>query len=518
MTKAVLAVVVIVALIASAIFVACSKDNPTAPPKNRAPVANAGPAQQVSLGQQVFLDGSKSRDPDNDPIKYLWRQTSGTTVSLSDSTSASPQFLSPNSEGVLTFTLTVRDNRGGSSADGTVVLVVSATQPPTANAGADQIVGVSSNVTLHGSGSDPFGGPVGFSWRQYSGAPTVTLSDPGIAAPSFTAPGAAATLSFELTVTDEDNRSALDSVTVTVQDVPPVITPTLYVLNSNSVSGWQNPHTADGNVAPDMHILPDNAQFASPQDIVVDSRGALMVANRGSSITIYNAGNQNGAISPDRSVQGAATGLAGPVSLAIGPSKDILFAGDIRQDGIISFDGVSRDDFDGDVSLSRMFWMQNYELEPGPVSYDEGRDMLYVIETALNQIAVYHSASTRNGASSWSRTITHSSGSVVLTNVFVDAASDRLYVVSRSEKEIYVWDNASAVTGNDGFPTRTFSAGDAPVDIVVDSSNRGYVLDAENAILSFDNVHTLTGAPTPTRMISGGNTLLSSPIALYMYE
>lgn len=518
MIKTVLTAVVIATLLAGAMLVACSKDNPTAPPANRAPVANAGPAQQVGLGQQVFLDGSKSRDPDGDPIRYLWRQTSGIAVSLIDSTSASPQFLSPNSEGVLTFTITVRDNRGGSSADGTVVLVVSATQPPSANAGADQVVGVSSNVTLHGSGSDPFGGPVIFSWRQYSGSPTVTLSDPGSPQPTFTAPAAATTLGFELTVTDDDNRSALDSVTVTVQGVPPVVTPTLYVLNSNSASGWRNPHAANGDVTPDLHILPDNAQFASPRDIVVDSRGALMVANRGSSITIYNAGNQNGAVSPDRSVQGAATGLEGPVSLAIGPSKDILFAGDIRQDGIISFDGVSRDDFDGDVPLARMFWMQNYELQPAQAVYDESRDMLYVIETTLNQILVYHGASALNGASSWNRTIKHSDGSVVLTNVFVDAGSDRLYVVSLDDREIYVWDNASAVTAADGVPSRTFSAGDAPVDIVVDASNRGYVLDSNNAILSFENVHTLTGAPTPDRTISGGNTKLSSPMALCLYE
>lgn len=514
----VLALVAIVALIASGTFIACSKDNPTAPPRNRAPVANAGSPQQVNLARQVFLDGSRSKDPDGDPITYSWRQTSGIAVSLSDSTSVSPQFLSPSSEGVLTFALTVRDNRGGSGEDNTIVIVVSSLQPPTANAGADQIVGVNSTVTLYGSGSDPFGGPTSFSWRQYSGTPAVALSDPDIAEPAFTAPGVATTLGFELTATDEDSRSALDSVTVTVQDVPPIITPTLYVLNSNSAAGWRNPQTANGDVAPDLHILPDNAQFASPQDIVVDSQGALMVVNRGGTITVFNAGNQHGLVSPDRNVTGEQTGLAGPVSLAIGRSKDILFVGDTRQDGVISYDGVSRDQFDGDVPLSRMFWMQNYDLQPGPASYDESRDMLYVIEAALNQILVYHAASTLNGESSWNRAVTHASGSVVFTNLFVDTVNDRLYVVSRGEKEIYVWDNASAVNASDGVPTRTFRVGDAPVDIVVDTANRGYVLNGNNAILSFDDVHTLTGAPTPTRTIAGESTQLSSPMALYIYE
>lgn len=518
MIKVVPAVATVVTLIAGAMFMACSSDNPTGPTKNLPPVANAGPAQQVGLGSQVFLDGSKSGSPDGGPVTYLWQQTSGTAVSLNDPASVSPQFLAPNSEGVLTFTLTVRDGRGRTGADNTIVLVISSVQPPTANAGADQIVGLNSTVTLRGSGSDPFGGPVGFAWRQYSGAPTVALSDPDIAEPTFTAPAAATTLGFELTVTDEDDRSALDSVIVTVQDVPAVATPTLYVLNDNSVSGWQNPHAANGDVAPDLHILQDNAQFASPQDIVVDSRGALMVSNRGGTITIYEAGNQNGMVSPNRSVAGAQSGLAGPVSLAIGPGKDILFVGESRQDGIISYDGVSRDDFDGDFPLSRIFWIQNYELDPGPASYDEGRDMLYLIEPALNQILVYHAASGLNGASTWNRTIKHSDAKAELTNIFVDAADDRLYVVSRVKGEVYVWDNASAVTESGGVPTRMFRAGEAPVDIVVDSANRGYVLDANNAILSFDDVHTLTGTPTPTRTISGAGTLLSSPIAIYLYE
>ena len=107
---------------------------------------------------------------------------------------------------------------------------------------------------------------------------------------------------------------------------------------------------------------------------------------------------------------------------------------------------------------------------------------------------------------------------MVFTNVLVDAANDRLYVLSRARKEIYVWDNASTVGVSDSTPTRTFTAGEAPVDIAVDSANRGYIVDRANAILSFDDVHTLTGSPAPNRTVSGAATQLSSPKAVFLYE
>ena len=97
--------------------------------------------------------------------------------------------------------------------------------PPTANAGADQTVDEGATVTLNGSGSDPDGEAVTFSWTQ-TGGPAVTLTGANTATPSFTAPAVDADtpLTFSLEVCDEANPVSLcatDTVTVTVQDVPP---------------------------------------------------------------------------------------------------------------------------------------------------------------------------------------------------------------------------------------------------------------------------------------------------------
>lgn len=91
---------------------------------------------------------------------------------------------------------------------------------PVANAGPDQSVGEGLPVTLNGSGSsDPDGTISRYSWRQTAG-PTIALSGPATATPTFTAPRVSAntTLTFALYVNDGDYGTASDSVNVVVQN------------------------------------------------------------------------------------------------------------------------------------------------------------------------------------------------------------------------------------------------------------------------------------------------------------
>ena len=77
---------------------------------NRAPVAYAGVDQDVLTGNLVQLDGTGSYDPDNDyRLKYLWIQTSGPNVSLSNNSVATPTFTAPGAPSTLTFALYVVD-------------------------------------------------------------------------------------------------------------------------------------------------------------------------------------------------------------------------------------------------------------------------------------------------------------------------------------------------------------------------------------------------------------------------
>ena len=87
---------------------------------------------------------------------------------------------------------------------------------PITIAGPNQIVSTNNLVTLDGSQSfdpDP-GDQLTYSWMQTSG-PTVTLSDPNAATPTFTSPNAASTVKFSLTVSDGKLNST-GNVVITV--------------------------------------------------------------------------------------------------------------------------------------------------------------------------------------------------------------------------------------------------------------------------------------------------------------
>jgi LmbE family N-acetylglucosaminyl deacetylase len=180
---------------------------------NRVPIADPGAAQTVIAGTAVTLDGSASSDLDGDDLTYAWRQTAGPSVTLSDPGTATPSFTAPAAAN-LAFQLVVGDGRLSSSPASVTVTVPD--RAPTADPGAAQTVVAGTAVTLDGSASgDLDGDDLTYAWRQTAG-PSVTLSDSDGARPGFTAPAHAASLTFELVVSDRRLNSKPAGVTVTV--------------------------------------------------------------------------------------------------------------------------------------------------------------------------------------------------------------------------------------------------------------------------------------------------------------
>ena len=87
------------------------------------PVANAGGNVQTPAGAHVSLNGTGSRDANNDQMKYLWGQVAGTHVTLYNADSAIATFTAPAMAGTLVFQLTVTDTRGASARDQATITV-----------------------------------------------------------------------------------------------------------------------------------------------------------------------------------------------------------------------------------------------------------------------------------------------------------------------------------------------------------------------------------------------------------
>jgi tripartite motif-containing protein 71 len=201
---------------------------------NSPPVADAGLDQNVITGQVVTLNGSKSYDPEGAMITFLWTfievplGSSVTNASLSDATSAKPQF-TPAVSGAYRLQLIVNDGALNSLPDEVVINATTPNVPPNSNAGPDQNVVTGSTVQLDGSRSnDPDNGPLPLSYLwSFAAKPAGSLlTDNQIVNGNMSnanfIPDVDGLYELKLTVND-GNLSSEDTVQImaTVPNVPP---------------------------------------------------------------------------------------------------------------------------------------------------------------------------------------------------------------------------------------------------------------------------------------------------------
>jgi len=229
-------------------------DGGTIAPPNEPPVADAGADQQVRGGDAVTLSAAGSSDSDGTITAYSWSQTAGTSVTLQGASTATASFTAPNLTDTLEFTLTVRDDDNATATD-TVTVTIEPNEAPTADAGADQTVNEGSLVTLAGSGTDPDGTIASYSWAQVGGGASIALSGADTATATFDAPplalGDTLTVTFELTVTDNNGATDTDTATITVNAVAGVNVPPVANAGQDRVVFGTQTVTLDGSGSSD---------------------------------------------------------------------------------------------------------------------------------------------------------------------------------------------------------------------------------------------------------------------------
>jgi len=188
---------------------------------NSDPEANAGNDLQVNVNDIVDLDGTASRDLNNDELLFQWIVP--VSLNMSDANSATPKITIPQnlqSGHVINVKLVVKDNHGGSSED-SISLTLKNT-PPTANPGNDLEARVGDSISLDGGlSSDVNDDALKYFWTVPS---ELSLSDPNAKLTSLSILSGAnvGKKVVTLTVTDEFGDSSEAALGVTVLNTPPI--------------------------------------------------------------------------------------------------------------------------------------------------------------------------------------------------------------------------------------------------------------------------------------------------------
>lgn len=195
------------------------------PRPNQAPVADAGPDRNITLPvTTTSLDGSGSKDADNNIKTYEWSWVSGPSTYHIDAPAAVSTGLSNLVEGTYVFRLTVTDEGGLSSSDQVTVIVnpeaLPNNQPPVADAGTDIAVTLPEIASVSGSNSkDNDGNITTWLWEWVSGPSRYTITDRSKMNTTITNLEAG-TYVFRLTVTDNGGLSSSDNITIVVNPNP----------------------------------------------------------------------------------------------------------------------------------------------------------------------------------------------------------------------------------------------------------------------------------------------------------
>jgi hypothetical protein len=190
-----------------------------------------------------------------------------------------------------------------------------------------------------------------------------------------------------------------------------------------------------------------------------------------------------------------------------------LYVTDEANNAILRFDNAST--ATGNVAPGANISGAATQLNhPQYIFLDVASNRLFVANAGASDILVFDVVSNDAGNVSPTRVIT-SASLATPTDVQLDNARDQLYVADTGQ--ILVFPSASTATGSN-VPVRTIQPGFTPAAILLDTINdRLFVADpSTNSVDIFDGASTLTGTVVASRKLTGSNTQLAQPSGLQL--
>ncbi len=297
----------------------------------------------------------------------------------------------------------------------------------------------------------------------------------------------------------------------------------LYVTDIHvpSISAFNNAGSVNGNAFPDMVI--SGGPLATPWRPQLDKAAdRLYVSSEADEVFVFNnASTSNGTAAPARTIVGALTTFNNPTGMWLDTANDRLYIANFIGSSVLVFNNAST--INGNVAPDRTISGANTTFQnPIDVWVDTARDILYVYDKSALSVLAFDNASTVNGNTTPSRTISGSNTGFSFPGaIWYDSSSDRLYLSDQIVPAIYVFNNASTINGNIA-PDRTIAGSNTTIKYALglwlDAANdRLYVSDTgAHQVLVFNSASTINGDVAPSRIIAGANTAFDGPAGLWL--
>lgn len=381
----------------------CQK--PTGPANNPPVIFSLTPSKRKVNFSETITIKANVKDADGDSISFLWLTNRG---EFKFTSLDSALWTAPDSSGSSLIFLQVSDPLNGRDADSTVIIVQNRIPVITSVAASDTNVLVGNKISLRVEASDPDGDDISYKWEADGGEFIGSTSEETA---EWRAPMTVSNVTITVTVTDENNDSAVKSITLNVFQelgslwISDTFNDQLVKLSSDGtellrISGFSRPQglafdradrtlwVADRGMNRIMKFS-DNGQlefeitgFDRPTDIAIQTNGNAWVSTMGDTVQVIE-------ISHDGTILRSLSGFSEPQSIDVNRLNGDIWIADTGNDRIVLLNPQVPNGYNMDstavVAVRFDIVFENYS-NPEELEIDQASGFCWIADTGNHRV------------------------------------------------------------------------------------------------------------------------------------